>query len=280
MRLRVRRRWPAFAALGVLLGLAITDDAIRAAPPSPARIVAIGDVHGDADALTALLTRAGLIDGAKRWSGGTAVLVQTGDLLDRGTQVREVFDLLMSLEGEASAAGGRVIVLNGNHEGMNATGELRDVAPATFTRFADAQSEERRASAFADWTKLAAKRRTALHDADPDLPIPALYSEPQRDAWMAAHPPGFLEYLEAFGPTGKYGRWVRQHGALVRLDDVVFLHGGIDPEAAPKTLDDVSKEIQKELSRWDAMQRWMIEKEIALPSYTFHDLLEAGRSEL
>jgi hypothetical protein len=58
------------------------------------RIVAVGDVHGSYDGLTGILRTAGLIDADGHWSGGSATFVQTGDLLDRGTRLREVLDLL------------------------------------------------------------------------------------------------------------------------------------------------------------------------------------------
>ena len=75
---------------------------------APGRLVAIGDIHGAGDAFVRILQKAGLIDADRHWSGGTATLVQTGDYLDRGPAVRPVLDLLMQLETEARAAGGRV----------------------------------------------------------------------------------------------------------------------------------------------------------------------------
>ncbi len=44
-----------------------------------ARVVAVGDVHGDYKAFTDILHSAGIIDNKGRWSGGTTHLVQTGD---------------------------------------------------------------------------------------------------------------------------------------------------------------------------------------------------------
>src|SRR6476660_692394 len=107
--------------LGWLRSLALL--ALVAAPtlraaPAP-RIVAIGDVHGARDAFVSILQKAGLIDAQKRWTGGTTILVQTGDLLDRGEGARQVLDLMMALETQAAAAGGRVQALMGNHEVMN-----------------------------------------------------------------------------------------------------------------------------------------------------------------
>jgi hypothetical protein len=97
--------------------------------PAPARVVAVADVHGGFQPFVSILTAAGLIDARHRWSGGNAVLVQTGDVTDRGAGVREALDLLMALEKEAAAAGGKVHMLLGNHEVMNMAGDTRDVSP-------------------------------------------------------------------------------------------------------------------------------------------------------
>ncbi|NOR67036.1 MAG: metallophosphatase, partial [Woeseiaceae bacterium] len=48
------------------------------------RVVAVGDVHGAFDAMTATLTNAGVLDEGLHWSGGATHLVFTGDILDRG----------------------------------------------------------------------------------------------------------------------------------------------------------------------------------------------------
>ena len=49
-----------------------------------ARVVAIGDVHGDKDALAAVLRMAGVMDANERWIGGTTHVVQVGDVPSRG----------------------------------------------------------------------------------------------------------------------------------------------------------------------------------------------------
>lgn len=117
----------------VYLLILLSTAALAAAPgrstAAPPRIVAIGDVHGAAGAFVAILQRTGLIDAQRRWTGGKAVFVQTGDLTDRGAAVGETLDLLMALEKQAASAGGKVHVLLGNHEVMNMLGEMRDVSP-------------------------------------------------------------------------------------------------------------------------------------------------------
>jgi hypothetical protein len=77
----------------------------------------LGDLHGDPEVATRMLTTAGLISTAPyHWTGGDRTLVVTGDVIDKGAAATPVIDLLSSLEQEAPAAGGRVIVTLGNHE--------------------------------------------------------------------------------------------------------------------------------------------------------------------
>lgn len=51
--------------------------------------------------------------------------VQVGDQLDRGDNEIQILYFLERLQKEASAAGGAVHILNGNHETMNVGGRFR-----------------------------------------------------------------------------------------------------------------------------------------------------------
>ena len=113
--------------------------------PSPARIVAIGDIHGDPEAALDVLRIAGLADASGAWSGGEAWLVQTGDVTDRGPDSHGVIVLLRRLQREAAAAGGKVIPLLGNHEVMNMQGDLRYVSEGDYAGYG---GPEKRALAF------------------------------------------------------------------------------------------------------------------------------------
>ena len=97
--------------------------------PAPKRLVAIGDFHGDLGGARAALRAAGAIDEADKWIGGDLVVVQTGDVLDRGDDESKILALLERLATDAKATGGAVIQLNGNHELMNAAGDFRYVTP-------------------------------------------------------------------------------------------------------------------------------------------------------
>jgi hypothetical protein len=244
----------------VILGAWLALVRIDAAPPS--RIVAIGDVHGADVAFAAILQRAGLIDSQHRWTGGTTVLVQTGDFMDRGTGDRVVMDLLMSLETQAAAAGGRVQTLLGNHEVMNLLGDNKDVAPEVFQSFADDRSESRREQAFEAAARIS--RGRSLDKA----------------AWLAAHPPGFIEYHEALKVNAPYGRWLRSKPILAEIDGTVFMHAGINPDFTKDSLDNINRRIRRELTEWDDGVRWLQQHDLALPFSTLPEIVGVVQGEL
>ena len=82
------------------------------------RRIVVGDIHGELDGFKEILRNAGLIDSKDNWSGGDCILIQTGDVIDRGPYSREAIDLLRKLQKEAADAKGEVIRLCGNHELM------------------------------------------------------------------------------------------------------------------------------------------------------------------
>ena len=112
-----------------------------AAQPVPARIVAVGDLHGDFSAWLDIARDAKLVDPANHWIGGKTVLVQTGDMVDRGADSLKIIRHLQQLDGEAKRAGGRVVVLMGNHEAMQVIGDYRYVTPGEYAAFANRQSK-------------------------------------------------------------------------------------------------------------------------------------------
>jgi len=87
-----------------------------------AEVVGLGDVHGAYDRLVALLLTGGIIRKAGgqpagyTWTAGNRVLVSVGDIINKGDRALDVIDLVRSLETQAAAAGGAVIVTLGNHE--------------------------------------------------------------------------------------------------------------------------------------------------------------------
>src|SRR6478736_5846477 len=127
----VARQLLVFLGLALLVASAATGQSVHA------RIVAVGDLHGDFVAWRAIATAAGLIDARGKWTGGKTIFVQTGDVADRGPDTLGILNDLMRLQREAKRSGGQVIALVGNHEAMNMTDDLRYVSAADYAAFAD-----------------------------------------------------------------------------------------------------------------------------------------------
>ncbi len=97
--------------------------------PTAQLLLAIADVHGDWEQALAALALAGVVtsspDGAHRWAAGRSVLVQSGDVVDRGSSSIALLQLFRDLAAQAEQAGGRVVLLWGNHDVMLLEGDLR-----------------------------------------------------------------------------------------------------------------------------------------------------------
>jgi len=203
------------------------------------RIVAIGDVHGAYERFLAILRAAGLVDGRERWTGGRAILVQTGDVLDRGPDSRKVLDLLRRLERDASRAGGRLHALLGNHEVMRMLGDFRDVSAEEYAAFRTGTSEETRDRVY---------ERVATNAAEKAKPTGQRFDEKTfRKQFVEQTPLGSIEMQIEFGPQGEYGRWLRTHDTMVKINGIVFLHGGISPAIASLGCKAVNETLRSEL---------------------------------
>jgi len=99
------------------------------------RVYAIADLHGDYEAAVEALELAYLIDDDLNWIGGKDILVQTGDIVDRGPDSRKIYDLFKKITNQADAAGGKVLQLLGNHEVMNFMGRLHYVPDSDFSAY-------------------------------------------------------------------------------------------------------------------------------------------------
>jgi len=227
--------WMRRCLLCCLLGL-FAGTTSRAASDSPryewtdvSRIVAIGDVHGSFDKLISLLKGTGIVDETLAWSGGSAHLVLIGDLIDRGPQELPVLDLVRRLEEEAPSAGGRVHVLLGNHEVMNLVRDLRYVPDEGFRVFASAEKKK-------DRTKAWQRFRTGM--ASPTVPLGEV-----KAAFDQRYPPGYLARMRAFSPDGEYGAWILRHPAVIKINDVVFLHGGLTDIVAGLGLETINSQV-------------------------------------
>ncbi|MFC1852276.1 metallophosphoesterase [candidate division CSSED10-310 bacterium] len=57
--------------------------------------------------------------------------------------------------------------------------------------------------------------------------------------------------LKALSPTGRYGRWICSHNTVIKINDVLFVHGGLGPRYARMPLLKINETIRQELSQPD-----------------------------
>lgn len=184
--------------------------ALALAKPAPERVVAIGDLHGDLDATRRAFRLAGAIDGTDAWIGGKLVVVQTGDLIDRGDDDRKVLDFTERLKSEATKAGGDLVALVGNHEIMNVDLDFRYVTRGAFAAFSD----------------VTPKSESIAQTA-------ASFGTDERGR------------ASAFLPGGPYARMLAPRPVVARVGDSIFVHGGILPKHVRSGLDDINEGTRK-----------------------------------
>jgi serine/threonine protein phosphatase 1 len=171
--------------------------------PDDWTVWAFSDPHGSANALSAALREAELIDDAGRWSAppGTA-LVGCGDYVDRGGDVRGTVDLLRRLGAEAAASGGLAVFARGNHEQMVLHVRAGRVEWAgTWARYGGQAT-------------LASYAVAPIDPRDPNTVPEAL------DAMERASPGLF--------------RWLEGLPHAVRWRDVLLVHGGLPIDHGPE----------------------------------------------
>ncbi|NNC77337.1 MAG: hypothetical protein HKN77_05190, partial [Woeseiaceae bacterium] len=221
------------------------------------RIVAIADVHGAFEPMVQTLRNGSVIDASNRWIAGDTHLVVVGDLLDRGPDSRKVMDLLMALELEAERAGGKAHVLIGNHEVMNLVGDLRYVAMEEYAAFASEESAADRQRGFAAWRDL----RTVEGDDDAAL----------QERFDEAFPPGFFAHRRAFGPDGRYGRWLLQKPILIVVNETAFVHGGLSPLIQSLGLDGVNGRLMDDVREYVDELMVLERAGVLLPTDSFYE---------
>jgi hypothetical protein len=267
------RRYSIVAFTILLATLAPLSPIGHCSPKPEPHIVVIGGVQGAANTAAALLDHLELIDAEQHWSGGDTILIQTGDLVDEGENVRATLDLFMRLQQEAAASGGQVIVLMGNHEAMNVLGELRDVNYMAYQHFANSDSEERQRGAWEQWLAWRQRRAHALGEE--------FEATAETEAeWFAAHPPGWVEYADSMRPEGVYGSWLRSLPVAVEIDEVLFIHAGISPEFEDRDIDSINRRAADEIARFDKYRTFMVKKGLSLPTASVCEMADILKEEV
>ncbi|KAJ4772127.1 Calcineurin-like metallo-phosphoesterase superfamily protein [Rhynchospora pubera] len=204
------------------------------------RIVAVGDLHGDLSQTRSALKMAGLLssDGFQ-WTGRDTILVQVGDILDRGEHEIAILSLLKSLDVQAKSQGGAVFQVNGNHETMNIEGDFRYVDPGAFDECADfveylEQYNGNWDDAFLNWifvSEVWREERASIGDN-------------KWSPWnIVKRQKGVVARSALFSPGGVLACELSRHPVVLKVNDWIFCHGGLLPHHVKYGVERMNKEV-------------------------------------
>ncbi len=208
------------------------------------KIIAVGDIHGAYGNFVKILKKAGLVDDRLHWSGGKTHLVQTGDIMDRGDNARDVFDLLKRLQEEAAEAGGRVHVLPGNHEEMNITGivfrQPDYVSPKQFSSFLPDDFRRQKENEFKQQLQNLSDIETNSDSSILDSYFKTKWKGLMKDKKIR------ILYVNTFNRD--YGQWIIEQDAVIKINGIIFCHGGISERFSTWSLQKINKTLRRELN--------------------------------
>jgi hypothetical protein len=227
------------------------------------KVIGIGDLHGSYDKAIRVLQAADLLDEDLRWIGGAQHLVVVGDFVDRGVGDRALMDLFRRIQPESEAAGGRVHVLLGNHEVMILMRDHRYVNAESYRAWAD---EEKKADRRAAWRIFS---NSATGSADGAL---------TRDEFEKKFPPGYFARQKSLDRDGEYGQWLLGLPTTVKINDVVFVHGGVTVETAALGVDEINRQLQKLLKRHLEAREVLENRGVITPLMTFREIFWIAKS--
>ncbi|XP_065848107.1 shewanella-like protein phosphatase 1 isoform X2 [Euphorbia lathyris] len=206
------------------------------------RLVAVGDLHGDLDQARNALEIAGVLssDEDDLWIGGETVLIQLGDILDRGEDEIAILSLLRSLDIQAKAQGGAVFQVNGNHETMNVEGDFRYVDSGAFDECADFLEhleayEYNWENAFVSWISVLKQRKENLKS-----------SENYWGPWnLVKRQKGVIARSILLKPGGPLACELARHPVILRVNDWIFCHGGLLPHHVSYGIERMNREVSQ-----------------------------------
>jgi serine/threonine protein phosphatase 1 len=176
------------AAIRKLFGAA-SPSVSREMLPQGLRVYAVGDVHGRADLLGAMLDK--IEADMRERPAPEAIEIFLGDYVDRGPHSRHVIETLMN----TPAVGGRRYCLRGNHEEI----------------LLDFLAEP---GVLMDWRRLGGFETLLSYGVAPRMALQLDDAAELRDAFVAAMPPDHLSFLRSTHLSFSAGEYFFAHAGI------------------------------------------------------------------
>jgi len=217
-------------------------------------VVAIADVHADYDTFVALLQQLRVIDSEAKWIANNSVLVQLGDIVDRGSKSKNVMDLLMRLQLEAASQGGVVKALWGNHEFMQFSGTFSYAGDNEFSQWQELETEDEYRKGIDSVFQFLRHHYPALPLSGTLKRILGMSSMSEVTLSRLEHyfRPGYFAHRRLWGPDGLYGRWLldpSRHPMLIRVNRTLMVHAGLHEQLTFKSIRQLNAEFFSDIHR-------------------------------
>lgn len=203
----MRLKFLYFFSAFFLLSCGQASESLPQATDNSNRVIAVGDIHSDIGVMQEVFRLAGATNENDEWIGGELTIVQLGDLIGRSDDEREVLDFILAIQDQAAQHGGKVYALIGNHEVMGGRLDNQAVGPNPFPAYVGMEG---------------------LNLDDPRL---------QR------LPPNERSRGAALMPGGPYAVRIAEFPTVLKLDETIFVHGGVVPRWAEYGIDNINAEV-------------------------------------
>ncbi|ERN20248.1 hypothetical protein AMTRI_Chr06g201020 [Amborella trichopoda] len=216
-----------FTVSGLFLSHQKPQQQQKSTYPSQPRLLAVGDLHGDLQKAKQALKMAQIIDENDRWIAGDSMVVQLGDILDRGGEELKLLYFLEKLKQGAEKSNGKLLILQGNHEIMNIEGDFRYVTKAGLEEFKN----------WGDWFSIGIQMKSLCKELEKQINI--FTGVPKN------YPPGIRARIAALRPGGPIStRFLADNPTVLLVGGCVFVHGGILPCHAYLGFDWINEEVK------------------------------------
>ena len=93
----------------------------------------------------------------------------------------------------------------------------------------------------------------------------AVLPENYREQWNLKFPLGWVEHRQAWDPAwnpeGKFSNWVLERKVSVKINDAIFLHGGISGHYCQNSLESITEKAHSSLGHYDPRNPGILEDE-------------------
>ena len=137
---------------------------------------------------------------------------------------------------------------------MNVYGDLRYVTAGEYEAFQGRNSKR--------YQELLWERTLEnLKASDPEA-FAELDLDDYRREWEGNYPLGWNEHRQAWGVDGEFGQWVLDSPVAVKLNDTVFLHGGLSAKYCQESLAEITEQVHDGLKNYDYQNPGIVEDEL------------------